>query len=73
MSLQAGVLGGGGSFGSLVSPVISVTVHSVVRGALGFPNMQLSSLATRDQIQVWKAVCWGGRGPSGCRSGWSRG
>ena len=38
MPLQAKVLSGGRSFKSLVSPVISVTIHSDIQRALGFPN-----------------------------------
>ena len=40
MPLQAKVLSGGRSFKSLVSPVISVTIHSDIQRALGFPNIQ---------------------------------
>ena len=50
MPLQAKVLSGGRSLKSLVSPVISVTIHSDIQRALGFPKLMLSTLATRDQI-----------------------
>ena len=50
MPLQVKVLGSGGSINSLVSPVISVTIHSDIQRALGFPDILLSNLATRHQI-----------------------
>ena len=50
MPLQAKVLSDRRSFKSLVSPVISVTIHSDIQRALGFSNILLSTLATRDQI-----------------------
>ena len=52
MPLQAKVLSCGRSFKSLVSPVISVTIHSDIQRALGFPNILLSTLATRDFFLV---------------------
>ena len=50
MPLQAKVLSSGRSIKSLVSPVISVTIHSDIQRALGFPDILLSTLATRHQI-----------------------
>ena len=50
MPLQAKVLSSGRSIKSLVSPVISVTIHSDIQRALGFPDILLSTHATRHQI-----------------------
>ena len=38
------------SFKSLMPPVISMTVHSDIQGALGFPDILFSTLATRYQV-----------------------
>ena len=46
MPLQAKVLSSGRSIKSLVSPVISVTIHSDIQRALGVDNVQIKETVT---------------------------
>ena len=50
MPLQPEVLCNWRSFKSLVSPVISLTIHPQAEVALGFPNILFSTLSTRYQV-----------------------